>query len=78
VARGPARPRSGTAGASLFPNKTLTRWLIVAGIAVAALIIGYIGLYQYLSRQAVPQYAKGWADIVFFDIQLFVLNAAPA
>lgn len=78
MAKGPARPRSGTAGASLFPNKTLARWLIVAGIAVAALIIGYIGLYQYLSRQAVPQYARGWADIVFFDIQLFVLNAAPA
>ena len=52
--------------------------LLVAGMAIAALILGYIGLSQYLSQQVVPQYAKGWTDIVFLDIQLFVLNAAPA
>jgi hypothetical protein len=62
----------------LFLNKVLGRWLIVLGIAATALILGYIGLNNYLSHQTVPEFGKGWADILFYDVQLFVLNAAPA
>jgi hypothetical protein len=67
----------------VFLNRTLIRWLAVAALAVAALVLGYIGLreyvsQQYLSAKAVPEYGRGWADILFYDVQLFVFNAAPA
>ena len=78
MAKGSAGLRDGVAAASMLPRRVLWRVLLVAGMAIAALILGYIGLSQYLSQQVVPQYAKGWTDIVFLDIQLFVLNAAPA
>jgi hypothetical protein len=78
VAKGSAGLRDEVASASMLPRSALWRLLLVVGMAIAALILGYIGLSQYLSQQAVPQYAKGWTDIVFLDIQLFVLNAAPA
>jgi len=56
----------------------LARWLIVLAIAAAALILGYLGLNQYLSHQQAPAaYGRGWADILFYDVQLFVFNAAP-
>ena len=66
-----------------FPNRTLVRWLVVGMFAAVALILGYIGLreyvaQQYLPRNAVPEYGRGWADILFYDVELFVLNAAPA
>jgi voltage-gated potassium channel Kch len=65
------------------PNKALVRWLVVGAFAAVALILGYIGLreyvlQQYLRPKAVPEYGRGWADILFYDVQLFVLNAAPA
>lgn len=67
----------------VFPNRALTRWLIVGALAAAALVLGYDGLreyvsQQYLSAKAMPEYGRGWADILFYDLQLFVLNAAPA
>jgi voltage-gated potassium channel Kch len=59
-------------------NGALARWLIVLVIAAVALILGYIGLRQYLSHQKAPAaYGAGWADILFYDVQLFVFNAAP-
>ncbi len=78
MAKGSAGLRHRVAAASMLPRRGLWRLLLVVGMAIAALILGYIGLSQYLSQQVVPQYAKGWTDIVFLDIQLFVLNAAPA
>ncbi len=67
----------------VFPNRALVRWLIVAAFAALALVLGYIGLREYVSQQylspkAVREYGRGWADILFYDVQLFVLNAAPA
>jgi RyR domain-containing protein/TrkA family protein len=67
----------------VFPNRTLVRWLVVGTFAVAALVLGYIGLreyvlQQYLSSKAIPEYGRGWADILYYDVQLFVLGAAPA
>jgi voltage-gated potassium channel Kch len=67
----------------VFPNRTLVRWLVVGAFAAVALVLGYIGLREYVSQQylspkAVPEYGRGWADILFYDVQLFVLAAAPA
>jgi voltage-gated potassium channel Kch len=62
----------------LFLDKALGRWLIVLGIAAAALVLGYVGLTGYLSRPQVQGFGRGWADILYYDVQLFVLNAAPA
>jgi hypothetical protein len=67
----------------VFLNRALVRWLVVGAFAAVAFVLGYIGLreyvsHQYLAPQAVPEYGRGWADILFYDVQLFVLNAAPA
>jgi hypothetical protein len=78
VAEAPAWPRSRAVAAGPSLDRTLVRWLIVLGIAAVALILGYIGLDDYLSHQPVPQFGRGWADVLFYDIQLFVLNSAPA
>jgi voltage-gated potassium channel Kch len=62
----------------MFRAGVLTRWLIVLAAAAVAFIAGYIGLGEYLSHQIVPEFGTGWADILFYDLQLFVFNAAPA
>ena len=72
-----AEPRS-QAVAGLFLDKALRRWLMVLGIAAAALILGYIGLHEYLSHQKMPVFGRSWTDILFYDLQLFVLNSGPA
>jgi hypothetical protein len=64
--------------ASVSRNGMLARWLIVIVVAVVALVLGYLGLNRYLSHQPEPAaYGRGWADILFYDVQLFVFNAAP-
>ena len=64
--------------ASVSRNGMLARWLIVIVVAVVALVLGYLGLNRYLSHQPAPAaYGRGWADILFYDVQLFVFNAAP-
>ena len=73
-----ARPRSQAAVAGLFLDKTLRRWLIVLGIAAVALILGYLGLNEYLSHHPKLGFGSRWTDILFYDLQLFVLNSAPA
>ena len=60
-------------------DRALLQWLIVLAIAVAALIIGYLGLNQFLSHQKAPaMYGQGKFDILYYDVQLLVFNAAPA
>ena len=78
MAKAAARPRSQAAVAGLFLDKALRRWLIVLGIAAVALILGYIGLNQYLSHHPRLMFGSSWTDILFYDLQLFVLNSAPA
>ncbi len=78
MAEVPARPRSQVAVAGLFLDKALRRWLVVLGIAAVALILGYFGLNEYLSHHPTPMFGRGRADILFYDLQLFVLNSAPA
>lgn len=78
MAEVPTGPRR-EAVTGLLLVKALWRWVIIFAIAAAALVLGYIGLNGYLSHQAPPpQFGKGWADILFYDVQLFVLNSGPA
>ena len=78
MAEAAAKPRSQAAVAGLFLDKALRRWLVVLGIAAVALILGYIGLDQHLSHHPTPMFGRSWTDILFYDLQLFVLNSAPA
>jgi hypothetical protein len=71
-------PRSRAAVVGLLLDKAFGRWLIVLGIAAVALVLGYVGLTEYLSHPKVQGFGQGWADILYYDVQLFVLNAAPA
>jgi hypothetical protein len=57
----------------------LARSLGVIAIALVPLVLGYIGLHGYLSRPpASTTYGRSWSDIVFYDLQLPLLNSAPA
>jgi len=78
VAEVPARPRSQAAFAGLFLDKALRHWLVVLVIAGVALILGYLGLNEYLSHSPKLGFGRGRLDILFYDLQLFVLNSAPA
>ncbi len=78
MAEVPARPRRQAAFAGLFLDKALRRWLVVLVIAVVALILGYLGLDQYLSHHPTLMFGRRRTDILFYDLQLFVLNSAPA
>ena len=52
------------------------RGLVLLGVAAVAAGLGYLGLSQYLSHH--PGQGSGWPDILYYDLQLFVLSAAPA
>jgi len=52
--------------------------ILAAVIIVAALILGYIGLWQYLSGKGpAGVWGDTWDDILFYDLQMPVLSAAP-
>jgi RyR domain/TrkA-N domain len=54
------------------------RFLGVLAVAIFALIIGGIGLDQYLTGPHAPAgFGHGFWDIVFYDLQLPVLSSAP-
>ena len=55
----------------------LARFLGVAAIGLVPLILGYIGLHEYLTGLPGTAYGHGWRDILFYDLQLPVLNSAP-
>jgi hypothetical protein len=56
----------------------LAYFLGIITAVLVPLILGYIGLSEYLSSpNAAARYGHGWADIVFYDLQLLVLSAAP-
>ena len=76
MAEASAGPRSEAAAAGLFMEKALRHWLVVLGATAAGLILGYLGLREYLSQH--PSFGRSWTDILFYDLQLFVLNSAPA
>jgi hypothetical protein len=50
----------------------------VTAIGLAPLILGYIGLHEYLSRlPGAAPYGHSWRDILFYDLQLPILSSAP-
>jgi RyR domain/TrkA-N domain len=44
-------------------------------LALSALILGYVGLRQFLASR--PVYGTGVLDLIYWDLQLFVLDSAP-
>lgn len=75
VRRDPAGPRAILlAGLRLLRNVQI----LAAVIIVGALILGYVGLWQYLSGNGpAAQWGSTWDDILFYDLQLPVLSCAP-
>ena len=57
----------------------LARFLLAAAFALVPLILGYIGLHQYLFSLPAEkmQFGRSGWDIVFYDLQLPVLSSAP-
>ena len=56
----------------------LARFLGVLAIAVIALVLGYIGLHEYLAQPAASKaWGQGWQNTLFYDLQLPVLSSAP-
>jgi TrkA-N domain/RyR domain len=53
-------------------------WLVVLAATAAGLILGHIGLNEYLSQHPAAGFGRSWTDVLFYDLQLFVLNSAPA
>lgn len=61
-----------------FVYAPLARFLGVLAVALFALVLGGIGLHQYLTGAHAPSgYGRGFWDIVFYDLQLPVLSSAP-
>src|SRR5258708_39503071 len=64
---------------SFLPYRPLALFLLAAAFALVPLVLGYIGLHEYLfSRPAGMKYGRSWWDILFYDLQLPVLSSAPA
>jgi hypothetical protein len=53
----------------------LARGLVVLGCAAASLLLGYFGMRGYVAQHPALGFGKSWLDIVFDDLQLFVLQA---
>jgi hypothetical protein len=49
--------------------------IIFTVVAVAAFVLGVVGFYQYLPDH--PEYGRSPLDLVYYSLQLFVLDAAP-
>jgi voltage-gated potassium channel Kch len=45
------------------------------GLAVAALLLGYVGMAGYLANH--PELSRGPIDVLYYSLQLFVLDADP-
>jgi hypothetical protein len=56
----------------------LVRFLWVLAVAIVALVLGGIGLEQYLTGPHAPSgFGRGFWDIVYCDLQLPFLSCAP-
>ncbi|GHF55869.1 hypothetical protein FHX82_002322 [Amycolatopsis bartoniae] len=49
--------------------------VLFAVLVVVSLVLGYVGLAEYLATSA--QYAHRPLDLLYYDLQLFVINSAP-
>jgi len=66
--------RTGLNGQFRPPTATLLR-VIFALVGLAALVLGYLGFATYL--RADHQFANDPLDLLYYDLQLFVLGANP-
>lgn len=64
-------------GGSMRLSAAFSRGLIVLGVAVASFVLGYFGLSQYLSHYPGHVFGTSRPDIIYYDLQLFVLGSAP-
>ncbi len=55
----------------------LVRGLAVLAVAIAAFVLGYLGLHTYLIHQAGKTFGTSWADTSYYDLQMFLLASAP-
>ena len=55
----------------------LARFLGAAAVGLVPLILGYIGLHEYLTRMPGAAYGHGRWDLLLYDLQLPILNSAP-
>jgi RyR domain/TrkA-N domain len=61
-----------------FVYAPLARFLGVLAFALFALVLGGIGLHQYLTGPHAPSdFGHGFWDIVYYDLQMPVLSSAP-
>jgi len=56
-------------------NWAMLRALIFLGVAATAVVLGYVGFSEYLSHYAAQTFGRGWADILYYALQLFLLGA---
>lgn len=52
----------------------LIRALTLLGAALAALVLGFAGFRAYAAHQPAGTFGRGWADILYADLQLFILS----
>ncbi|ACU69455.1 TrkA-N domain protein [Catenulispora acidiphila DSM 44928] len=58
------------------PTTTL-RWVFFV-LAVVSLVFGYVGLHAYILQQKPhPQYSHAPGDLIYFDIELFLVQSTP-
>lgn len=55
----------------------LARGLAVFAVAIIALVLGYLGLHQFLTHQHAPEFGMSFLDTSYYDAQLFLLGSAP-
>ena len=55
----------------------LARGLFVLATAITALVLGYLGLHQFLTHQHSPAFGTSFLDTSYYDAQLFLLGSAP-
>jgi hypothetical protein len=50
---------------------------VFSGIAVASLVLGYLGFHEYAAYPGATKFSSSPADLVYNDFELFLLQAAP-
>ncbi|WP_045739929.1 RyR domain-containing protein [Actinoplanes rectilineatus] len=53
-----------------------TRWLFVV-LGAGALVLGFLGLQEFLGAEQYAHYGRRPLDVLYYDLQLFVLDSAP-
>ena len=67
----------GTGGKAVGVTGALARGLAVFATAIVALVLGYLGLHQFVTHQHPPMFGTSFPDTVYYAAQLFLLGSAP-